>query len=156
MRVLISGAGIGGLSLAAGLVRAGHSVHVVERSPVLRSGGAGIALFSNATACLRWLGVAVDGLGRVSQGFSVATAQGKILGAAGDAVSDEPARCVAREELHRELTHAGERAELHLGQEVVALEKGLATLSGGALERPAWVGSAARGRLSLGLARWAG
>lgn len=131
MQVLISGAGIGGLSLAAGLLRAGHSVHIVERSPELRSGGAGIALFSNATACLRWLGVQVDGLGRISQGFAVATAQGKVLGAAGEPVSDEPARCVSREALHDALALAAQGAELYLGQELVALHDGLATLSSG-------------------------
>ena len=39
MRVLISGAGLAGLSLAFGLTRGGHAVVVVEQAPSLRDVG---------------------------------------------------------------------------------------------------------------------
>lgn len=131
MNVVISGAGVGGLSLAAGLLRAGHTVHLVERAETLRSGGAGIALFSNATGCLRWLGIDVDDLGVVSPGFSLALQDGQVLGASGDPVSDEPARCMTRETLHGALAQAAQGAALHLGQQIVAVEDGQVSLSGG-------------------------
>jgi len=56
MDVLVAGAGIGGLALAAGLVRDGHSVRVLEAAPALRSGGAAVTIYSNG-------GAALDGLG---------------------------------------------------------------------------------------------
>src|ERR1700754_3878903 len=56
MDVLISGTGIGGLALAGGLVRDGHTVRVLEAAPTLRTGGAAGTIYSNG-------GAALDGLG---------------------------------------------------------------------------------------------
>ena len=53
MRVLIIGGGIGGLTAAIALKRAGHAVAVFERAPVLRDVGAGLTLWSNAVKVLR-------------------------------------------------------------------------------------------------------
>src|SRR5699024_11517644 len=47
MRIAIVGAGIGGLSAAAGLQRAGAEVTVFERASELRAGGSGLSLFAN-------------------------------------------------------------------------------------------------------------
>jgi 2-polyprenyl-6-methoxyphenol hydroxylase-like FAD-dependent oxidoreductase len=57
MRVLICGAGIGGLATAAALVRAGvRDVKVFERAPELCEIGAGITLFTNAVKALGAIG----------------------------------------------------------------------------------------------------
>ncbi|PWJ46907.1 FAD-dependent urate hydroxylase [Quadrisphaera granulorum] len=63
MDVLIAGAGIGGLALAAGLTRSGHHVRVLERAPILRTSGSGVTLFSNGTAAAAGLGVPMEHLG---------------------------------------------------------------------------------------------
>lgn len=55
--VLIVGAGIAGLTLAAALRGDGRRVGLVERAPALSPVGAGITLQPNASAVLRALGV---------------------------------------------------------------------------------------------------
>jgi 3-hydroxybenzoate 6-monooxygenase len=55
--VLIAGAGIGGLSTAIALGRAGINATVLERSTFAEESGAGIQLGPNATRILRSLGV---------------------------------------------------------------------------------------------------
>ncbi|MFE1168067.1 FAD-dependent oxidoreductase [Nocardiopsis sp. NPDC058789] len=69
MRVVIVGAGVGGLALARGLVGRGHGVEVHERAPEPRPGRAGVGLYSNGTAALRALGVEVGGIGRRLDGL---------------------------------------------------------------------------------------
>jgi 3-hydroxybenzoate 6-monooxygenase len=55
--VLIAGGGIGGLSTAIALARAGFDATVLERSAFTEQSGAGIQLGPNATRILRALGV---------------------------------------------------------------------------------------------------
>jgi 2-polyprenyl-6-methoxyphenol hydroxylase-like FAD-dependent oxidoreductase len=55
--ILVAGAGIGGLSAAAALLRAGFEVEVFERAPALTEVGAGLTLQSNAMAALRAVGL---------------------------------------------------------------------------------------------------
>lgn len=61
-RVLIVGGGIGGLTAALALSRAGHSVQLYEQAPAFGEIGAGIMLTPNATRVLRHfgLGAALD------------------------------------------------------------------------------------------------
>ena len=56
-RILVAGAGIGGLTAALALRRAGCEAEVFERTPVLRPVGAGIVLAINALLGLRSLGL---------------------------------------------------------------------------------------------------
>src|SRR5919202_6961116 len=58
MRVLVVGAGIGGLGVAIALHRAGHEPIVFERAGALEAVGAGIALSANAMEACEHLGVA--------------------------------------------------------------------------------------------------
>lgn len=57
MRVGICGGGIGGISAAVGLASLGFEVDVFERSPVLRSTGAGLNLWPNAGRAIYGLGL---------------------------------------------------------------------------------------------------
>jgi salicylate hydroxylase len=56
-RILIAGAGIGGLSAASCLMKAGHHVEVYEQAPQLGEIGAGIQISANAMHVLRDLGM---------------------------------------------------------------------------------------------------
>ena len=56
-RVLIVGGGIGGLTAALALSRAGHAVQLYEQAPAFGEIGAGIMLTPNATRVLQHLGL---------------------------------------------------------------------------------------------------
>lgn len=55
--ITIVGAGIGGISLALGLLRAGHAVTVYEQAPELGEVGAGLSISPNASLGLDYLGL---------------------------------------------------------------------------------------------------
>jgi 2-polyprenyl-6-methoxyphenol hydroxylase-like FAD-dependent oxidoreductase len=56
-RILIAGAGIGGLTAACCLMKAGHDVQVFEQAPALGEIGAGIQMSANAMHVLNDLGL---------------------------------------------------------------------------------------------------
>src|SRR5262245_54172935 len=56
MNAIIIGGGIGGLTAAIALRRAGIEAAVYERAPEPREVGAGISLWANALLCLRAIG----------------------------------------------------------------------------------------------------
>ncbi len=56
-KILVVGAGLGGLSAAACLLRAGHDVEVYEQAPALGEVGAGIQLSANAMHVMNHLGI---------------------------------------------------------------------------------------------------
>jgi salicylate hydroxylase len=56
-RILIAGAGIGGLTAAANLLQAGHDVTVFEQASELSEIGAGLQVSANATHVLHHLGL---------------------------------------------------------------------------------------------------
>ncbi len=60
MRIAVIGAGIGGLSVARGLQRAGAEVTVLERSPEPRAVGAGLSIFGNGVRALDALGLGAE------------------------------------------------------------------------------------------------
>ncbi len=56
-QILIVGAGLGGLTAAIGLARAGHRVRVFEQAAQLGEVGAGLTLSSGTMRCLEMIGV---------------------------------------------------------------------------------------------------
>jgi len=56
-RILIAGAGLGGLTAAACLIKAGHTVEVYEQASQLGEVGAGIQVSANAMHVMRHLGL---------------------------------------------------------------------------------------------------
>ncbi|GAA3262399.1 FAD-dependent monooxygenase [Nonomuraea helvata] len=58
MRIVVVGAGLGGVAAAVGLHRAGHEVTLFERGAELREAGTGIAIMPNGQRALDELGLA--------------------------------------------------------------------------------------------------
>ncbi|MDL4820426.1 FAD-dependent oxidoreductase [Actinomadura opuntiae] len=103
MRILIVGAGIGGLAAALGLQAAGHRVTVLERAERLRTEGGAITLWPNGVTVLRDLGVDLAGLGAHPSAVGLLSARGRpiltIPARELEARLGAPPLCVARMEL---------------------------------------------------------
>lgn len=120
MRIIVIGAGIGGLAAAAGLSQTGHDVTIVERAPDLSPVGAGISIFANGYRALDVIGIG-DRL-RVPHDPTAATGQRTPSGRLVARIPTDPAielGVIHRAELHEQLREAAGKAELRLGTEAV-------------------------------------
>src|ERR1700751_4209014 len=79
LRILVVGAGVGGISIARGLLRDGHDVTVFERRPNGQAGGGAVTIWSNGATVLRQLGVDMDGAGQLLSTLRVVTSTGRPL-----------------------------------------------------------------------------
>jgi len=79
LRILIIGAGVGGISIARGLLRDGHDVTVFEQRPDMRPGGGAVTIWSNGSTVLEQLGVDMDGAGQLLSTVRIATSTGRPL-----------------------------------------------------------------------------
>jgi FAD-dependent urate hydroxylase len=77
LRILVVGAGVGGISIARGLLRDGHDVTVFERRPDVTAGGGAVTIWSNGATVLEQLGVDMDGAGQPLSTVRVVTATGR-------------------------------------------------------------------------------
>jgi len=105
---IVVGGGIGGLSAAIALRRAGVQAEVYERRPELREAGAGISLWPNATRQLRRWGLLDDVLRR---GFRFVTGEmrdprGAVLTRMHLPAADAPSVLIHRGDLHAVLADA--------------------------------------------------
>ncbi|QZH60658.1 FAD-dependent monooxygenase [Mycolicibacterium farcinogenes] len=75
--MLVVGAGVGGLSVARGLLRDGHDVTVFEQRPEVRAGGGAVTIWSNGETVLRQLGVDMEGAGQELSTVRVMTSTGR-------------------------------------------------------------------------------
>jgi 2-polyprenyl-6-methoxyphenol hydroxylase-like FAD-dependent oxidoreductase len=129
-RIVIAGAGIGGLTAAAALSQAGIPVLLLERMPQLAEIGAGMTLAMNAKAALRTLGLTeqVEAAGHGASAFVHRSRRGRVL-ARWDMDSlqqrlGERATALPRGALQRILVGAlGESVELRCGATVTGVEQ---------------------------------
>ncbi|OBB93568.1 2-polyprenyl-6-methoxyphenol hydroxylase [Mycobacterium sp. 852002-30065_SCH5024008] len=75
--MLVVGAGVGGISIARGLLRDGHDVTVFERRPDVQAGGGAVTIWSNGSTVLGQLGVDMEGAGQSLSTLRVMTAAGR-------------------------------------------------------------------------------
>ncbi len=80
-RVLIAGGGIGGLTTAIALKRAGFDVAIYERAPALVEVGAGLTIFANAIHALRQIGLGhiIDRIGQPMRSASFLSWDGRAI-----------------------------------------------------------------------------
>jgi FAD-dependent urate hydroxylase len=109
LRILVVGAGVGGISIARGLLRDGHDVTVFERRPDVRAGGGAVTIWSNGATVLEQLGVDMDGTGQLLSTLRVVTSTGRALATLDLAAIVEglgaPVRMVPRRVLLERLLH---------------------------------------------------
>jgi salicylate hydroxylase len=107
MRIIVTGAGIGGSVLALALEQAGMDYVVLEQAPGLTEVGAGIQLSPNGVRILEWLGLA-DDLAR----FSVEPGAHQLKDwQSGETVLETPLKAVVRKSFGAAYYHA-HRADL--------------------------------------------
>ncbi|WP_235883840.1 FAD-dependent monooxygenase [Saccharopolyspora elongata] len=125
MRVLVIGAGVGGLAIANGLLGKGHDVQVFEHADALRTTGAGITVWSNGTAALRGLGVDIEPAGHPLHSLRSVTESGRLLWEADlDEVTERlgsPTVQIPRRELIAEMAAALPPGVLHFGRRCVGV-----------------------------------
>jgi FAD-dependent urate hydroxylase len=81
LRVLVVGAGVGGIAIARGLLRDGHDVTVFERRPDVTAGGGAVTIWSNGATVLNQLGVDMAGAGQLLSNVRVTTSTGRPVAA---------------------------------------------------------------------------
>jgi 2-polyprenyl-6-methoxyphenol hydroxylase-like FAD-dependent oxidoreductase len=126
VKVVVAGAGIGGLATAIALGRAGHEVEVVERAAVLGEVGAGVALWPNGQRALEALGIRSTP-GQGVRGLQLRSRRGRLL--TDTPIADFRARhgfdlvIVHRAELHALLLDAAGRDRVQAATEVISVEQ---------------------------------
>jgi FAD-dependent urate hydroxylase len=73
LRILVVGAGVGGISVARGLLRDGHDVTVFEKRPDMRPGGGAVTIWPSGSTVLEQLGVDMDGAGQLLSTVRIVT-----------------------------------------------------------------------------------
>lgn len=125
LRVLVVGAGVGGISVARGLLRDGHDVTVFERRPNVRAAGGAVTIWSNGEMVLRQLGVEMDGAGQLLRMVRAVTSTGRPLATLDvSAIADRlgaPVRMVPRRILLERLLDGFPAGRIRCGSRALAL-----------------------------------
>ena len=144
-KVIVAGAGIGGLTAAIALRRAGFEVTVFERTAELREVGAGLLLAANAQKALGKLGLAeaISSLGTPASAAQIRSWRGEVLAGIPAAELQKkvggPSAAVHRADLQALLVGEVGEGTLRLGAEVEGFEQDESgvrvSLAGGSEER---------------------
>jgi 2-polyprenyl-6-methoxyphenol hydroxylase-like FAD-dependent oxidoreductase len=128
-KVIVAGAGIGGLTAAIALRRASFEVTIFERTTELREVGAGLLLAANAQKALGKLALAqaVASLGTPASAAEIRSWRGEVLASIPAAELEEkvgaPSAAVHRADLQALLVREAGEGTLRLGAEVEGFEQ---------------------------------
>ena len=130
-KLIIAGGGIGGLTAALALNRAGFDVAVYERAPAFAEIGAGMSLWPNATRVLHSLGVLgpVLASGEPVTQFNLYRPNGRRISAIAMTGFETPALCIHRADLHQALRDQLKEGCLIPGQRVESFEQDSGSVS---------------------------
>ena len=124
MKIVVMGAGIGGLTLGVALRQRGHEVRILEKRAEFTDEGAGVVLGPNVLAAVRLLGLdsAIEAEGRVVPAMNIADERGRVLTRGTYRVTRllTPGIAIHRSRLHRLLRERFD-GEIVLGDEPRAL-----------------------------------
>ena len=130
MKVLISGAGIAGPTLAWWLSRAGHAVTIVEQAPALRTGGYVIDFWGSGYEIATRMGLIsrIRALGYQVREVRLVNRSGRKVGGfeveVFDRVTDGRFTSVGRSDLAATIMNAlGDRVETIFGDSIAAIEE---------------------------------
>ncbi len=120
-KILIVGAGIGGLTAAIALRQAGFGVEVFERTAELKEIGAAIGLSANAIRVLRHLGLMEEVVhqGMIIKAAVAYTSGGGTISSLPMNLTDVPSICLHRADLQQALLSVLPPDCIHLGEEFV-------------------------------------
>jgi 2-polyprenyl-6-methoxyphenol hydroxylase-like FAD-dependent oxidoreductase len=121
-KLIIAGGGIGGMSAAIALRRAGIDVTVYERWPEFAEIGAGMSLWPNATRILKSWGLLepLMAVGAQVEQFDLLKPNGDTISSISMGGFQTPAVCLHRADLHRALRSALTPACLEPNQRMVS------------------------------------
>ncbi len=144
-KVIVAGAGIGGLTAAIALRQSGFEVAVLERAADLGEVGAGLLLAANAQKALGKLGLAeaVSSLGTPASAAEIRSWRGEVLASIPASELEKkvgaPSAAVHRADLQALLVRGVGEGTLRLGAEVGGFEQDRSgvtlSLAGGSQER---------------------
>ncbi len=129
LKVIVVGAGMGGLTTAIAMRQAGYTVEVYDRVRELRPAGAGISMWSNGVKVLNRLGLGqeIASIGGPMKRMSYFSKSGEVLTDFSlapliESVGQNPYP-VARTELQQMLLTAFGAEDVQLGAECIAIEQ---------------------------------
>ncbi len=124
-KILIAGAGIGGLALGAALQQAGKEFEIFERAPSLGAAGAGIVMQTSAMLALRHLGLdsEVARAGHELRRGTGKNASGRVLHTVRLDEFGAPSIAIHRARLQATLLAAVDASRVHGGSELVGYEE---------------------------------
>ncbi len=119
MKVIIIGAGIGGLTTALALKHQGIAYEVFEEAPALKALGAGLGIGENAVKVLEMLGLGKElpWSAQALKGMRILTPAGKLL-----SESSRVGYTIHRADLHTLLLRHLDTSLVHLGKRCVRVE----------------------------------
>ncbi|WP_311567213.1 FAD-dependent monooxygenase [Photobacterium arenosum] len=135
LKVIIIGAGIGGLSTAVALRRIGCNVEVYEQAPALRTAGSGLSVMSNASVAMSTLGINLnlEHFGAPIRHFEIRSTRDRLIRRLPlpeiSSANGADSVCISRKALQQALLQQLDERCIHVGARVSAIHEGTDSVS---------------------------